>query len=79
MTRGKPMIGALVRDVSKIMKIVTAYMCDGKGEYIRFAVITMGEQVYGVPITSCIGYQQGTNPFSDARHFKEQGSGRIGV
>ncbi len=37
MTRGKPMVGALVRDVSKVMKIVTAYMCDGKGEYIRFA------------------------------------------
>ena len=35
MTRGMPMIGALVRDCSKIMKIVTAYMCDGKGEYIR--------------------------------------------
>jgi len=37
MTRGKPMVGALVRDVTMIMKIVTAYMCDGKGEYIRFA------------------------------------------
>ena len=37
MTRGKPMVGALVRDVSKIMKIVTAYMVDAKGEYIRFA------------------------------------------
>ena len=37
MTRGKPMVGALVRDVSKIMKIVTAYMADAKGEYIRFA------------------------------------------
>ena len=37
MTRGKPMIGALVRDASKAMKIVTAYMCDGKGEYILFA------------------------------------------
>ena len=37
MTRGMPMVGALVRDCSMIMKIVTAYMCDGKGEYIRFA------------------------------------------
>ena len=37
MTRGKPMVGALVRDDSKIMKIVTAYMADAKGEYIRFA------------------------------------------
>ena len=37
MTRGKPMVGALVRDASKAMKIVTAYMADAKGEYIRFA------------------------------------------
>ena len=31
------MIGALVRDCSKIMKIVTAYKCDAKGESIQFA------------------------------------------
>jgi hypothetical protein len=31
------MIGALVRNCSKIMKIVTAYKCDGKGEHIQFA------------------------------------------
>ena len=37
MTRGKPMVGALVRDVTMIMKIVTAYMADARGEYIRFA------------------------------------------
>jgi ribulose bisphosphate carboxylase small subunit len=38
MTRGKPMVGALVRDdASKAMKIVTAYMADASGEYIRFA------------------------------------------
>lgn len=37
MTRGKPMVGALVRDASKTMKIVTAYMADASGEYIRFA------------------------------------------
>ena len=37
MTRGMPMVGALVRDCSMIMKIVTAYKCDAKGEYIRFA------------------------------------------
>jgi len=37
MTRGKPMVGALVRDASKAVKIVTAYMADARGEYIRFA------------------------------------------
>jgi|TARA_R110002153_G_scaffold37409_5_gene109742 hypothetical protein len=31
------MIGALVRDCSKIMKIVTGYKCDGKGEWVQFA------------------------------------------
>jgi hypothetical protein len=36
-TRGMVMIGALVRNCSKIMKIVTAYKCDGKGEHIQFA------------------------------------------
>ena len=36
-TRGMIMIGALVRNCSKIMKIVTAYKCDGKGEHIQFA------------------------------------------
>ena len=36
-TRGMTMIGALVRNCSKIMKIVTAYKCDGKGEFIQFA------------------------------------------
>jgi len=36
-TRGMTMIGALVRDCSKIMKIVTAYKCDAKGESIQFA------------------------------------------
>jgi hypothetical protein len=35
--RGMTMIGALVRDCSKIMKIVTGYRCDGKGEYVQFA------------------------------------------
>ncbi len=37
MTRGMPMVGALVRDCSMIMKIVAAYKCDAKGEYIQFA------------------------------------------
>ena len=36
-TRGMVMIGALVRSNNKIMKIVTAYKCDGKGEHIQFA------------------------------------------
>jgi hypothetical protein len=31
------MIGALVRDCSKIMKIVTGYKCSSVGEYIQFA------------------------------------------
>jgi len=31
------MIGALVRDCSKIMKIVTGYKCDQRGEYVQFA------------------------------------------
>ena len=31
------MIGALVRDCSMIMKIVTAYKCTNKGELIQFA------------------------------------------
>jgi len=31
------MIGALVRDCSMIMKIVTAYKCSNRGEYIQFA------------------------------------------
>ena len=35
--RGMVMIGALVRNNNKIMKIVTAYKCDGKGEHIQFA------------------------------------------
>ena len=35
--RGMTMIGALVRDCSKIMKIVTGYKCDGKGEWVQFA------------------------------------------
>ena len=35
--RGMVMIGALVRTNNKIMKIVTAYTCDGKGEHIQFA------------------------------------------
>lgn len=35
--RGMSMIGALVRDCSKIMKIVTGYKCNQRGEYIRFA------------------------------------------
>lgn len=37
MVRGMSMVGALVRDVSENMKIVTAYKCDGRGEYIQFA------------------------------------------
>ena len=36
-TRGMVMIGALVRNCSGIMKIVTGYKCDGKGEHIQFA------------------------------------------
>ena len=36
-TRGMVMIGALVRANTGIMKIVTAYRCDGKGEKIQFA------------------------------------------
>ena len=35
--RGMTMIGALVRDCSMIMKIVTAYKCTNKGELIQFA------------------------------------------
>ena len=35
--RGMTMIGALVRDCSKIMKIVTGYKCDQRGEYVQFA------------------------------------------
>ena len=35
--RGMVMIGALVRNNNKIMKIVTAYKCEAKGEYIQFA------------------------------------------
>ena len=31
------MVGALVRSNNKIMKIVTAYRCDAKGESIQFA------------------------------------------
>ena len=31
------MIGALVRDCSKIMKIVTGYKCDGRGGWVQFA------------------------------------------
>jgi hypothetical protein len=31
------MIGALVRDCSGIMKIVTGYKCDQRGESIQFA------------------------------------------
>ena len=31
------MIGALVRNCSGIMKIVTGYKCDGKGEHIQCA------------------------------------------
>ena len=36
-TRGMVMIGALVRSNNKIMKIVTAYKCETKGEFIQFA------------------------------------------
>ena len=36
-TRGMIMIGALVRDCSKIMKIVTAYKCDSQCEFVHFA------------------------------------------
>ena len=35
--RGMVMIGALVRDWSKIMKIVTGYKCDQRGESVQFA------------------------------------------
>ena len=35
--RGMTMIGALVRDCSMIMKIVTGYKCSNRGEYIQFA------------------------------------------
>ena len=35
--RGMVMVGALVRSNNKIMKIVTAYRCDAKGESIQFA------------------------------------------
>ena len=35
--RGMVMVGALVRSNNKIMKIVTAYKCDAKGESIQFA------------------------------------------
>ena len=35
--RGTIMIGALVRDCSGIMKIVTGYKCDQRGESIQFA------------------------------------------
>ncbi len=35
--RGMTMIGALVRDCSKIMKIVTGYKCDQRGEWVQFA------------------------------------------
>ncbi len=35
--RGMSMIGALVRDCSMIMKIVTGYRCSNRGEYIQFA------------------------------------------
>jgi len=35
--RGMTMIGALVRDCSMIMKIVTGYKCDQRGEWIQFA------------------------------------------
>ena len=35
--RGMTMIGALVRDCSMIMKIVTGYKGSNRGEYIQFA------------------------------------------
>ena len=35
--RGMVMIGALVRDCSKIMKIVTGYKCDASCEFVHFA------------------------------------------
>jgi hypothetical protein len=35
--RGMVMIGALVRDSSGIMKIVTGYKCDARDEMIQFA------------------------------------------
>ena len=37
LSRGMPMIGALVRDCSMIMKIVTGYKCSNRGEYVQFA------------------------------------------
>jgi hypothetical protein len=36
-SRGMVMVGALVRTTGGIMKIVTAYKCEAKGEYIQFA------------------------------------------
>ncbi len=36
-TRGMIMIGALVRNCSGIMKIVTGYKCSSRGEKIQFA------------------------------------------
>ena len=36
-TRGMVMIGALVRDASGIMKIVTGYKCNARDEVIQFA------------------------------------------
>jgi hypothetical protein len=35
--RGMIMIGALLRDSFKTMKIVTGYKCDNRGEYVQFA------------------------------------------
>jgi hypothetical protein len=35
--RGMAMIGALVRSNNGIMKIVTAYKCDQRGESVQFA------------------------------------------
>jgi len=35
--RGMVMIGALVRANTGIMKIVTGYKCDSKGEKVQFA------------------------------------------
>ena len=35
--RGMTMIGALVRSNNGIMKIVTGYKCNAKGETIQFA------------------------------------------
>jgi hypothetical protein len=36
-TRGMIMIGALVRNNTGIMKIVTGYKCEAKGEFVQFA------------------------------------------